>query len=344
MRFFEVLAALALLSATACSPTVGAERVDDGGGVGGGMVDSGASESEASGEMSDGNGDDSNDVDAADVDCGAPPGPNAWTHWVMPNPRESGLPNPASYTVSNSGNQVTDDLTGLIWQRNVDPHSFTWDEAQRYCACATFDGVTGWRLPSRIELASIADWATSGPSIDANTFPGTPSESFWSATVLSSDPMLAYLVYFANGHTSYSDLGYTYRARCVRGQSSSAVAPPERYTIANGTVHDTQTKLTWQQAFPMSLYAWADATAYCSGLSLDGAGWRVPSINELQTIVDESTNPSIDLSTFPMTPSEYFWSSSIVVEDPSRAWTAFFTNGSTYSFVMTAQKNVRCVR
>ncbi|HEV3191539.1 MAG TPA: DUF1566 domain-containing protein, partial [Polyangiaceae bacterium] len=73
-------------------------------------------------------------------------------------------------------------------------------------------------------------------------------------------------------------------------------------------------------------------------------GWRMPALGELQTIVDESTSPSIDGTTFPMTPSEYFWSSSAVVEDPSRAWTAFFANGSTYSFDMTKPKSVRCVR
>src|SRR5437773_842091 len=76
-----------------------------------------------------------------------------------------------------------------------------WEEANRTCACATIDGALGWRLPSRIELASLADWTTINPSIDTAAFPDTPSESFWSATVLSSDPMLAYLVYFANGHT-----------------------------------------------------------------------------------------------------------------------------------------------
>ena len=45
-----------------------------------------------------------------------------------------------------------------------------------------------------------------------------------------------------------------------------------------------------------------------------------------------------------MTPSEYFWASSAVIDDATRAWTTFFTNGSTYSFAMTATKNVRCVR
>jgi len=153
--------------------------------------------------------------------------------------------------------------------------------------------------------------------------------------------MLGYIADFQSGHTSYVDLEFAHRARCVR---SSATAPLGRYTIESGTVYDTQTKLTWQQVISTSLYTWADAKAYCSGLSSNGTGWRVPAIGELQTIVDESTNPSIDGAAFPMTPSEYFWSSAAVVEDPSRAWTCFFTNGSTYSFVATTPRNIRCVR
>jgi hypothetical protein len=70
----------------------------------------------------------------------------------------------------------------------------------------------------------------------------------------------------------------------------------------------------------------------------------LPSINELQTLVDETKNPSINLTVFPATPSEYFWSSSPVIDDASRAWTTFFTNGSTYSFAASSAKNVRCVR
>jgi len=330
MRSTDRLTAFAtLFGAVACNAGVDAAPLPEGGGIdaaegmdeGGAVVEGGA-----------------------DAGCGAFPEPNAWASWIMPSPARTGLPNPASYTVSDSGNQVTDGVTGLIWQRNLESRSFTWEEAKQSCACLAIDGVAGWRLPSRIELVSIADFTTSGPSIDSNAFPSTPSESFWTSSVLSSNPMLGYLVSFQNGHASYIDLEFAIGARCVRGQPSPATAPPGRYTIANGTAYDTQTKLTWQQVIPTSLYTWADATTYCSGLSLDGAGWRVPALGELQTIVDESTNPSIDGTTFPMTPSEYFWSSSALVEDPSRAWTCFFTNGSTYSFAMTTPRNVRCVR
>jgi hypothetical protein len=127
--------------------------------------------------------------------------------------------------------------------------------------------------------------------------------------------------------------------------STGSIAPPARYVIADGAVRDSQTRLTWQQALSPDRYTWADARSYCAQLAFGGgSGWRVPSIGELQTIVDERTNPSIDAATFPETPSEYVWSSSTDAQDPSQAWTVFFANGTTYRIPTTNLKNVRCVR
>ncbi len=283
----------------------------------------------------------------SNMDCGVVAAPSAWSGWVMPNPVRSGLPNPMSYTVSASGNAVTDNVTGLIWQRAVADSTFTWADAKQYCSCLSTDGESDWRLPSRIELSSIADWTTAHPSIDSVAFPNTPNEAFWSASVLENgDPDLAWHVDFDSSHTSYTDKLYTHHARCVRaGTPDSAMnTPPGRYMITDGTVLDTQTKLTWQQVLGVDQVTWADAATYCAALSLAGTGWRVPSISELQTIVNETTNPAVAASAFPMTPSEYFWSSSAVSDDATRAWDTFFANGSTYSFAVTMQKSVRCVR
>jgi len=260
----------------------------------------------------------------------------------MPNPVRSGLPNPMSYTVSATSHRVTDNVTQLSWQRNVDAGAFEWAEAQAYCACLQIDGIGGWRLPSRIELASLADWTALHPAIDSVAFPDTPSEAFWSASVLQNgDPDLAWHVDFDSGHTSYTDKTYTHRVRCVSGGalSSAANTPPARYQIANGRVKDTATGLTWEQTPAADPFTWADAATQCVT-----QGARVPSIGELQTLVDETTNPAVDARAFPMTPSEYFWSSSVVVDDQTRAWDTFFANGSTYSFAMSLLKYVRCVQ
>src|SRR5438128_5669991 len=81
--------------------------------------------------------------------------------------------------------------------------------------------------------------------------------------------------------------------------ASRANAPAGRYTIANGTVYDTKTKLTWQQAIVAPPSSWSDAASYCASLALDGTGWRLPSAKELQTIVDESQrSPAIDPTAF----------------------------------------------
>jgi hypothetical protein len=124
-----------------------------------------------------------------------------------------------------------------------------------------------------------------------------------------------------------------------------ADAPAGRYTIANGTVYDTKTKLTWQQAVTSTMYTWAAAKTYCAGLSLAGSGWRLPTAKELQTIVDESrTNPSIDTTAFPSTPSTYFWSSSLLVGSSSSAWLVPFYYGGAYDYEVSVPGYARCVR
>ena len=127
--------------------------------------------------------------------------------------------------------------------------------------------------------------------------------------------------------------------------SADANAPAGRYTTANGTVYDTKTKLTWQEAVPTGTYTWANAKAYCAGLSLNGTGWRLPTIKELQTIVDDSqANPSIDTTAFLSTPVDWFWSSSPLAGSSSFAWGVDFTYGVTSYNGVSDYHDVRCVR
>ncbi len=117
--------------------------------------------------------------------------------------------------------------------------------------------------------------------------------------------------------------------------SADANAPAGRYVVTNGgtasgTVYDTKTKLTWQQAVPSTTYTWAAAKTYCAGVgaSLGGTGWRLPTCKELQTIVDDSrTYPAIDSNAFPNTQTTVYWSSSQVAGSPSYAWYVDFSDG-----------------
>jgi len=132
-------------------------------------------------------------------------------------------------------------------------------------------------------------------------------------------------------------------------RSAIADAPPGRYTIAAGEVTDTQTGLIWQQGMSSTTgVTWADAPTYCSTLNWNGHTWRLPSLRELQTLVDESTTqaPAIDLTAFPGTPSTYFWTSTAFSASASYAWIVDFTSGFTfgYGIDVTGEYPVRCVR
>lgn len=126
-----------------------------------------------------------------------------------------------------------------------------------------------------------------------------------------------------------------------------ASAPAGRYTIANGTVYDTKTALTWQQAVSSSTYTQAAAATYCATLGLNGAVWRLPTIKELATIVDDSVSspgPTIDSTAFPATPGDYFWASTSYAGASGFGWFVNFYYGDPSYFAVTNTHYARCVR
>jgi hypothetical protein len=129
--------------------------------------------------------------------------------------------------------------------------------------------------------------------------------------------------------------------------AAGADAPAGRYTVTSGAVYDSKTKLTWQQTVPATTYSWAAAKTYCAdvGATLGGTGWRLPTRNELLTIVDYSRqNPSIDPTAFPSTPSNTYWTSSPLAGSSTNAWYVNFTYGPSNYYGISSSLNVRCVR
>lgn len=252
----------------------------------------------------------------------AGPCSSQWAEWPMPNSPSSGLPNPSSYDTTSMPGVVIDNVTGLMWQRSVDANSYTWADAKAYCSSLTVAGESDWRLPTEIELVSLL--SPTAPAIDPAAFPDAPSDAFWSASPLGGNASFAWAAssdapgdagftgpYYS--YTFYAYPGEQHRALCVRGPVPSA--PPDHYTVANGTVIDHFTGLTWQRSLSSATYGplLSDAEAYCNGLTLAGGGWRVPSLKELLTLVDfcvPEPGPTIDNAAFPDTPSSWFWSSS----------------------------------
>ncbi|MGA2447612.1 MAG: DUF1566 domain-containing protein [Polyangiaceae bacterium] len=136
-------------------------------------------------------------------------------------------------------------------------------------------------------------------------------------------------------------------ASVVATRPSRAFAPPGRFTVGTGTVIDTQTKLTWQAVPATTTSTWSAATSYCQNLALGGSsGWRLPSVGELQTLVDDSRMaPATDPTAFPSTPIDVgFWTSSSVAGFGSTyGWAVSFRDGSSIFHFASDSLHMRCV-
>lgn len=247
----------------------------------------------------------------------------------------------------------------------------TWEAAKTYCASLALAGG-GWRLPTQDELLSIVDTSYGNPAIDPAAFPNTPGEGFWSssteASYSSGDVYVgptAWTIDFGTGisYGSYIDVQIRL-VRCVRSMLPNHDAGTQPgdggshlFTWDANTVSDSSTGLTWQRNVPATYTGcsgnlnvagdactWDEAKAYCTGLSLAGTGWRLPTRDELLSIVDKRYSPTIDPTAFRSTPPDYFWSSSLSAGQSGYAWTVGFDYSSSNYVVTSRPYRVRCVR
>jgi Protein of unknown function (DUF1566)/PEGA domain len=109
-------------------------------------------------------------------------------------------------------------------------------------------------------------------------------------------------------------------------------------------VSSTKTALTWQRDVEMRSVTQSEASTYCSGLTLAGGGWRLPTREELTSIVDLRNSPTIARSVFPNTLAGCFWSSSSYTGARDRAWLVNFADGYASFDTVLKPCRVRCVR
>lgn len=176
-----------------------------------------------------------------------------------------------------------------------------------------------------------------------------------------------------------------YNTATGRLGSCSAVPPGTGLTDnGDGTVTDHATGLTWEKKTGVvgmpnpsdvhdvnNRYTWsatgtaADGTAFtdflarvngqlCASSSCPGLGghsdWRVPTLSELQTIVDATqgqcsggSGPCINPIFVPTVPG-YDWSASANAGNPGSVWTVDFSNGASFNGGKANGSYVRAVR
>lgn len=265
-----------------------------------------------------------------------------------------------SYTTSSD--LVTDNITGLVWQRKLPETGCpnhgegtniivcTKQEAVDYCSNLNYAGYSDWRLPTPEEYATIKNFG-SIPAIgitDENYFPlpSTTTTIFWTSASSLASSGKSWAVDFQTGETTEQDdtkASSTFYVRCVRGEE---LAKPDFKTFTENNeviVYDNTHNLKWTKTLGEEVI-WKAALKYCEDLEYAGeTEWRLPNINELASIIDYSrSNPA---SLFPGLTSPYLWSSTTYIGYPSSAWIADMSSGTVqFNTGKTVPFKVICVK
>tara|TARA_Y100000114_G_C11726374_1_gene311192 strand:- start:811 stop:1176 length:366 start_codon:yes stop_codon:yes gene_type:complete len=110
----------------------------------------------------------------------------------------------------------------------------------------------------------------------------------------------------------------------------------------DGTVTDTKNNLTWSATLGEDL-TFSEAESKVAEL---GDGWRLPTADELQLIVDRTKcRPAANTDIFPDTKNDWYWTSSKCAWDEAAArWVVNFYHGLVFVGHMYDYACVRAVR
>lgn len=219
--------------------------------------------------------------------------------------------------------QTKDNVTGLTWLFFTN-ESGSFEEMSELCGGLDYAGKT-WRLPTPKEFLSIVDGDRIYSEIAFRPlyFPYIASAdeengifedfpSFWTSSGS----------FYLNGDGSLmrSDSSSERNVMCVSGDEYGKVDAGNYAFVSKNVdtmVFDATTNLFWQKD-PVVKNTWKEALSYCENLEYAGySDWRLPSKNDLVTIVDYSKADENVVSSFPGMTEEVLVSSTprILIND-----------------------------
>jgi hypothetical protein len=125
-----------------------------------------------------------------------------------------------------------------------------------------------------------------------------------------------------------------------------------RFQVLNqfgkAAVFDKETGRVWEQSPSTSTFDWFGALEHCYQLELGGRkGWRLPTIEELASLVDASQPAPRLPAGHPFSVQSSFddvWSATTFASDASAAWQVEFFGGTVVGRSKTFTRFVWCVR
>lgn len=175
---------------------------------------------------------------------------------------------------------------GLQWMKPPGDTK-TYANADSFCSSSTHANMSGWRLPTQLELSNL--YFDKGASAMADA--GWPNSWIWTSTVYSSGHKVTRM---SNGDSSWDSSGsqlYT----CVRDRA----VPPAPTTINSGS-------LTWSKptSVPSPLQ---NGISFCGNTVINGSsGWRLPTASELLALYADKGSSFMAQAGWPST---WIWSS-----------------------------------
>ena len=258
--------------------------------------------------------------------------------------------NPPFY-LNNGNGTITDTITGLMWQQ-VDGGEMTFDKATTYANDLVLGGFSDWRMPTVLELHSILHLDKNNPALNTTYFTSPTAQYWWSGQKQVNDATKAWCANAGGGvgnhpisETVSAGGAKKFHVRAVRDISSPTMIATRFLDNKNGTTNDQLTGLIWQQV-PTDSMTWEQALIAAEALSLGGSSlWRMPNIKELQSISEATIyNPSINKTYFSGISTAWYWSSTSLANQSTRAWYLDNQFGITTQALKTNKLRLLAVR
>ena len=245
----------------------------------------------------------------------------------------------------------------------------TWQQAlaavkelnkEKYC------GRSDWRLPNRRELRSLMDYQTKKPSLPRDhPFTNVFIHWYWSSTTAVIHPGYAWCVHLEGARMFYGKktqeamfwpvggkgnnmLAATGQQQCYNPDGKvipcggscqdgelrfGASWPTPRFVlVGDGRVRDELTGLTWWQGADVTAgrVSWQQALTAVRNFKIsEGQNWRLPTINELESLVDaDNHSPALPQGHPFNNLRDGYWSSTTSFFETDWAWVLYLDKGA----------------